>query len=82
MFKVNLPAQEMGFMIFLNEIGSFNVADPTTSTNFTDSRAYNDEFEWLKYDTSNFYQNLGFIIIIILLIGLFQFVIAPLFLYL
>ena len=82
MFRVNLPAQEMGFMTFLNEISSFNVGDPTTNTNFTDSRAFSDEFEWLKYDTSNFFQNLGFIAVIMVVILFFQFVLIPFILYL
>ena len=55
----------------LNKAVSFNLFDPTMLVHlpwdFTATPPYYDNFGWLQYESSNFYVNLGFITIIVLL---------------
>ena len=68
MNNVNFPRSEFYFMKFLNKIVSFNLLDIKEipySPEFTETPPYHENFEWLQYDTSNFFENLDFITIII-----------------
>ena len=69
-------------MQLLNHVVSFNLLDPTSLTvtpwSFSRTPPYNANFEWLQYDTSNFYENIGFITVIVLLLLMRQFILAPL----
>ena len=56
--NVNFPRHELNFMIYLNRVVSFNLFDPEAYTfvpHFTDTPPHNDNFEWLHYETSNFF---------------------------
>ena len=66
LFNVNFPRSELNFMNYLNKIVSFNKYDPNDfiETGFTDTPPLHANFEWLQYNTSNFYQNLGSIILL------------------
>ena len=69
--NVNFPRNELNFMRYLNNIVSFKMFDMkdieefTFTPDFTETPPYNDNFEWLQYDTSNFFENLGFINVIL-----------------
>ena len=67
LFDFNLPLSALNFMVWLNRIVSFNLIDKT-AVDFVESRSLYTNFEWLKYDTGNFYENLGFISIIAIII--------------
>ena len=79
--SVNFPNNVLKFMQLLNYVVSFNLLDPSTFKmtpwSFTKTPPYNDNFEWLQYDTSNFYENIGFITVIVLLMMLRQFIVSP-----
>ena len=57
LLNVNFPRSELDFMTYLNKIVSFHKYDPNDFivTGFSDTPPFKDNFEWLQYNTSNFY---------------------------
>ena len=81
MNNVNFPRNLLKFMKLLNKAVSFNLVDPTRLTfipwEFTTTPPYVDNFGWLQYDSSNFYENVNFITLIVLFMLVRQFTVSP-----
>ena len=79
--NVNFPRNWLVFMKMLNEAVSFNLIDPTTLTfipkEFTPTPPYFDNFGWLQYDSSNFFENIGFISLLVVFLMARQLIISP-----
>ena len=59
--NINFPLNAQTFYYFLTEIVSFDLLSPFDHFDFgfTETQPYHSSYEWLGYETSNFFENLG-----------------------
>ena len=69
LINVNFPLGEQNFMLFQNSITRLNFADPYDyyQVDFTETPAFNENFAWLDYTTSNFFETISFIAVLVAL---------------
>ena len=61
LFSVDLPLNELKFLVFLKRIVSFDLFDqnPLLGMGFTETKPLNQNFARLGYTSSNLFENLG-----------------------
>ena len=66
MNNINFPMNAHTFYYFLTKIISFDIFSPFNyfDFGFTETGPFHSNYEWLGYETSNFYENLGSIVLI------------------
>ena len=79
--NINFPLNAHNFYFFLTRVVSFDVFAPTDFFDFglTETEPYHSNYEWLGYETTNFYENIGSIIVIGIILLLRQFIQPPIF---
>ena len=72
--NVNFPNNAFIFFQFLAEVVSFDLFAPTDHIDFglTETQPFNENYEELGYESSNFYENLGSIALIGIIIAIRQ----------
>ena len=78
--NVNFPNNAFLFFQFLAEVVSFDLFAPTDHIDFglTETPPFNENYEELGYESTNFYENLGSIALIGIIIAIRQ-ILQPLF---
>ena len=72
--NVNFPLNAQMFYYFLTRVISFDFFAPTDyfDFGFTSTEPYSSAYEWLGYETTNFYENIGSVFVIGIIIALRQ----------
>ena len=81
LFEINFPANTIDLFNFLAQIASFDIFPPTERFDFdlSETEAQSQGFELLDYESVNYYDSLGSIVLIFILL-VARILIQPLFL--
>ena len=73
--NINFPLNTQRFYSFLVRIVSFDIYSPTDYIDFgfTETAPFHSNFEWLGYETSNFYECIGSVLLIGAVLILYKF---------